>query len=188
MMRVTALRMWRPAHGATLWSLAWQRVAAAVALAAALTGVAAAALGGSIWHTYGAVAYIGVAILALFSPAAISAQVIGGLLLAGSLLLADDAPFMMVILLMFVSIVATAELLAIAARLANRIERDARNDLRRGALAALLAGGVFGLMLLIGALPGPASLPTGILAIGVASGACVLLAIVFVSSRFAPRE
>lgn len=123
--------------------------------------------------------------LALFSPAAITAQVIGGQLLIGSLLLRDDAPSAILILLMVISVVATAELLAIAARLANPIERDARGDLRGAALAAAIAGGVFGVMLLVGVLPGPAGLPSGMLAIGVASGACVLLAVVLVSSRFA---
>lgn len=180
---------WSPAQVRAIRSTTWQRVAAGAVLTTLLTGAAAAVLGASAWHVYGAVAYIGVAILALFSPNAIIAQVIGGQLLAGSLLLASDgAPGAIPIMMIVIGLVATAELLAIAARLAIPIERDARDDLRRAAIAAAIAGGVFGVMLLVGRLPGPTGLPTGILAIGVAAGACVVLAIAFVSSRFAPHE
>lgn len=188
MKRVSALRMWRPAHGPTRRSLAWQRVAAAVALTAVLTGAAATAFGGSVWHVCGALAYIGVAIFALFSPAAITAQVTGGLLLAGSLLLADDAPSVILILLMFVSIVATAELLAIAARLANRIERDGRDDLRRAVRTIATAGCVAAVMLLIALPLWPRTLSGGLVSIGIASGACVLLAIVLAGGRLESLE
>lgn len=152
------------------------------------TGMAGAALGGTAAHVYGAAAYTGIVMIALLRPAAITAQVIGGQLLTASLLLESKAPAAVLLLLMVGSIVVTAELLGVAARLALPIERDTRDDLLRGAVAAAAGGGVFGVMLLVSAIPGPTGLPSGILAIIAASGACVLLAIVLVSSRFAPHE
>ncbi|HEX2167964.1 MAG TPA: hypothetical protein VHG09_12090 [Longimicrobiales bacterium] len=163
-------------------------MAAVTMLSAIVTGAAGAALGGTAVHVYVAFCYIAVAVLALFWPVAIAAQVVGGQLLVANLLLGGDAPAAIVLLLIVVAVVLTAEMLGIAARLATPVERDTRDDLRSAGLAAAIAGGVFGVMLLVGTLPGPAGLPSGILAISVAAGACVLLAIVLVSSRFAPHE
>ena len=140
-----------------------------------------------MWHAAGAAAYVALAVLALRSPNALTALVAGGLLLSGSLLIADDGPNLFAVLIMLMSVVATAELLGVAALLATPVERDARNDLRRAAIAVTIAGAAFGVMMLVSVLPVRSVLWSGIPAIAIASGACVLLAIVLVSSRFAPR-
>jgi peptidoglycan/LPS O-acetylase OafA/YrhL len=75
--------------------------------------------------------------------------------------------------------VATAELLAGAARLNMPIERDGREDLRRAGLAAVAGAGVFGAVALVGTLPGP----TGLVAVALASGACIVLALLLVRSE-----
>ena len=69
-------------------------------------------------------------------------------------------------------VVATAELLAVVARLDTQLERDPGDYLSRTAVAALVGGGVFGAVGLLSGIPGP----TGLVAVGLASGACVLLA------------
>jgi len=140
-----------------------------------------------VWHVAGAAVYVALAVLALRSPNALTALVAGGLLLSGSLLIADDGPNLFAVLIMLMSVVATAEMLGVAALLATPVERDARNDLRRAAIAVTIAGAAFGVMMLVSVLPVRSVLWSGIPAIAIASGACVLLAIVLVSSRFAPR-
>lgn len=140
-----------------------------------------------MWHVAGAAVYVALAVLALRSPNALTALVAGGLLLSGSLLIADDGPNLFAVLIMLMSVVATAELLGVAALLATPVERDARNDLRRAAIAVTIAGVAFGVMMLVSVLPVRSVLRSGIPAIAIASGACVLLAVVLVRSRYGPR-
>lgn len=68
--------------------------------------------------------------------------------------------------------VATAELLAVVARLDVPIERNPGDAVRRVGLAAVIGGGVFGVVALAGGLPGP----TGLVAIAVSARACIVLA------------
>lgn len=164
-------------RGPTTWRPARQHLAAITLLIATLTGAAGAALGASGSHVLGAGAYVVAALLALFFPAAIVVQVIAGQVLAASVLLAPDGPAPLLLLPMVASILATAELLAVVGRLDTPLARDPSDDLRRMGITVLIGGGVFGAVALAGRLPGP----TGILAIALASAACVVLAILLVS-------
>ena len=58
------------------------------------------------------------------------------------------------------------------ARLDTPLSSDPRDALPRAGLAAVIGGGVFGAVMLVSAVPGP----TGLVAVGLASGARVLLA------------
>jgi hypothetical protein len=79
-----------------------------------------AALGASGWHIVGACVYVVIAATALFFPAAITIQVIGGQMLAGSVLLGQNAPASLLLLPVIASVVVTAELLAAVGRLDTR--------------------------------------------------------------------
>lgn len=157
----------------TTWWPARRRLAALVVLMAALTGAAGAALGTSDWHVHGAGVYVVIAVVALFFSGGITVQVIGGQVLAGSLLSGLDGTSALLLLPMVAGVVFTAELLGVVARLDTPLERDPTGDLQGAALATVIGGGVFGAVVLIGDLPGP----TGLTAIALASGACGLLAI-----------
>jgi hypothetical protein len=161
----------------TTWRPARQRLAAIAVLTAAITGAAAAALGAT--GIFGAGAYVVIAVAALFSPAAIVVQVIYGQLLAGSVLLAQDGPAPLLLLPVVVSVVVTAELLALVGRLGTPKGRDpGGDDLHRVGVAAVIGGVVFGAVVLVRGLPGP----TGLVAIGVASAALFALAILLVGN------
>lgn len=158
------------------WGPTRQRLAATAVLTAVLTGAAGAALGGTLWHVYGASAYVVIAAAAVFSPAAISAQVIGGQVLAGSVLVAPDRPAVLLLLPVVAGILLTAELLGVVARMAHTLGRAPSSDVRQVGAATLIGGGVFGTVALLGGLPGPAGM-AGVL---LAGGACVLLALLLV--------
>lgn len=162
----------------TTWRPARRRLAAIAVLTSVLTGAAGAALGLSDSHAYLAGAYVAITVVALFHPAAITGQVIGGQLLAGSVLLGQDGLARLWLVPVVASVVATAELLAIVARLDTPLEPDVGDDLRRAEHAAVIGGGVFGAVVLLGGLPGP----TGLAAIALAAGACVALAILLARS------
>lgn len=153
-----------------------RRLGALAMLTATLTAAAGATLGGSGGHLYGAGAYLVIAVAALFSPAAIAGQVIVGQVLVGSVLLAREGPGLLPLLPMVAGVVVTAELLAVVARVDTPLERDPAGDLHRAGRAAVVGGGVFGVVMLVGELPGP----TGLAALALASGACVAVAVVFV--------
>ena len=152
--------------------------AAIAVLTAALTGAAVVALGSSIGHFYGAAVYVGIVIAALSSPAGIPAQVIGGQLLAGSVLLGPDQPNLLLLLPILAGIVFTAELLAVISRAAPPEEHATPRHLRRGIAAAGIGGGVYAAVVLLGELPGP----TGPLAVTLAAAAFIVLAIQLVNS------
>jgi hypothetical protein len=148
-------------------------------LSAIFTGALAAVLGGTEGYGDGAVVYVLVAVGALFSPAAITLQVIGGQALVGGLLLGPNPPDLLLLLPLLAGVVATAELLALVARLDTALERDAGGEFEEIGLSALAAGLVFGAVLLTGALlPGPG----GILAVVVGAGATVVLSLLLVRS------
>lgn len=154
-----------------------QRLAAMAVLMAILTGTGTAALGESGSHILGAGAYVVATLAALYSPGAIIAQVIVGQLLAAGLVLGRGDSTTLFVLPVIVSVVATAELLAAVGRSATAPDRDPGDDLRTTVVTISIASVVFGVVAIIGRLPGP----TGILAIALASAACVVLAFLLVS-------
>ncbi len=154
------------------WSPARQRLASLAVLLATLTGAVGTVLDGSSSYVYGAGAYVMIAVLALFVPAAIAVQVIAGQVLVGGLLMGQDGPAALMLVPAFAGVVATAELLTMVAWLDTPLQRDPSDALPRAGLAAVIGGGVFGAVMLVSGLPGPG----GLVAVGLASGACVLLA------------
>lgn len=170
------------------WRPARQALGASAILVAALTAAVGVWLGGSGWHLFGAYTYVLIALLGLFSPAAIAVQVICGQVLVGSLLVAQDGPPHLLLAAVVASVIVTAELLAVVARMDTPLASDPRDDLPRAGTAALMGGGVFAVVLLLSGVPGP----TGIVAVALASGACVVLATLMVQAvsptRGTPKE
>lgn len=154
------------------WWPGRQGLQALAVLSAALTGAFGIALGGSPWHVYGAYAYILLAALASFSPAAIAVQVLGGQVLVGSLLTGPGAPSPLLLVPPMACVIVSAELLAVVARMDTPLESHPRRDLSRAGLSAVIGGAVFAAVMLVNGFRGP----DGVLAILLASGACVLLA------------
>ncbi len=154
------------------WSPTRRRLASLALLAAAMTGVVGTVLDGSGSYIYGAGAYVMIVVLALFVPAAIAVQVIAGQVLVGGLLLGLDGTAVLMLVPAFAGVVATAELLAMVAWLDTPVQRDPGDALPRAGLAALIGGGVFGAVTLASGLPGPG----GLVAVVLASAACVVLA------------
>lgn len=116
-------------------------------------------------------AYVGVVALALFFPAMITVQVIVGQVLVGLLLLGASGVGALLLVPAMAGVVATAELLAAVARLDNPVRVESADDVARVGVAAAIGGGAFVAVALVSGLPGP----TGLLAVGLASGACVLV-------------
>ncbi len=160
------------------WSPARQRLAFLAGLAATLTGAVGAVLDGSSSYVYGAGAYVIIVVSALFVPAAIAVQVIAGQILVGSLLIGQAGTAALMLVPAFAGVVATAELLAMVAWLDAPVQRDPGDALPRAGLAAVIGGAVFAAVMLISGLPGPG----GLVAVGLASGACVILAVRLVSN------
>ncbi|MGI9628244.1 MAG: hypothetical protein ACR2QM_15530 [Longimicrobiales bacterium] len=157
-----------PGHGGRL-------VGGAAVVVAALTGLTGALLGATGGFMFGAVALVMLSVLALPYPFLITGQLIAGSTLAAAILLSEPAEPISVLPLV-AGIVATAELLALAARRRTAQSRGFGDEVRRLAVAILIAEGVFGAVLWLGGLPGP----TGLLAIVLASGACVALSFVLI--------
>lgn len=156
-----------------------RRLGGAAMTAAVLTSLVGAVSGGSIWHLYGAAAYVAIALAALSAPPLITVQVIAGQLLVASLLLRPDAAPVLLLLAMVIGVVATAELLALVARIQSSVDFDPREEVHRLVLATLVAGGVFGMVVLLSRLPGP----TGIAAIALAAAACIVVAMVLATDN-----
>ena len=154
---------------ADTWWPARKRLSLLAIATATVTGGVAAMLGGS---TDLAAAYVLVTLVALLSPAAIAVQVVVGQVLLGSLLMAGGRADPLALVPVFASVVATAELLADVARMDTPFESERRGDLHQVGLATVVGGGAFGAVVLVGDVPGP----TGVLAVALASGACVVLA------------
>lgn len=153
-----------------------RKAAGLAVLAAVLTGAAAAATGASMAAVYGAGVYLALTGAVLLRPAALAAQVVVGQLLVAAVLLDPGGPPPVTLLPVVAGVVATAELLALAARLDGPFPRDAGAGLREAALATLVGSAAYGAVALLGALPGP----SGLAAVALASGACLALALVLV--------
>lgn len=161
------------------WSLDRVRLAVLALAAALATGAVLAVVDPEGGFGWGGLLYLGVTSLALFFPAGVAAQVVLGQILIASLLIGGEGIDLVLLLPAMAGVVATAELLAVVARLDTPVRRDAEGTLRGASAAAALGGGVFLVVGLSGAIPGPA----GLLGVLLASGACVLLATRLVGGR-----
>lgn len=128
--------------------------------------------------------YVALAALAVFFPAVITAQVIGGQALIGLLFLVHEGAAPTLAVPLVATVVVTAELLAVVARLDTGLPRRAGDALARTGRAAVLAGAVFAAATLVSGAPGP----TGIVAVGLGSMACVALAVRLARSSREPRQ
>ena len=156
----------------TTWWPARRRFALLAMLMAALTAVLATSVGGPGWHRDLALVYVAIVAAALVSPAVITIQVLAGLLVVASLLPGRSGIEALLLAPAIVGVVATAELLAVVARLDTPIERRPGGDLGSASVAAVVGGGVYAVVVLVAALPGPG----GLLAVCLASTAFALLA------------
>lgn len=164
----------RPASG-NVTEASRRRLGSLALLCATLTGAAVAGLGGSVPQLYGGLVYLGIAAVSLRAPGAIATQVVVGQLLVASLLVGPGAPHPLLALPLVAGVVATAELLGGLHRLDKPLEREAGGDLRGIGTAVAVAGSAYGAVALLGAIPGP----TGLLAVALASAACVGMALLF---------
>ena len=162
----------------TAWRPDRAFVAGAAAASALATASGAAILGGSPAPLSGVAAYAVITIFALAYPALITAQVIAGAAIAASLLFGPLAGTPLFVAPVLAGVVATAELLAITARLDSPFGRDPRGDLRRAGIAGLLSAAVFGIVALIADVRGPG----GFLAVVLAAAVCTLLGLLLVHS------
>ena len=158
------------------------RLIAAALVLAVTTGVVALGLGATPNHAWGALGYVAVVGFAVRAPGAIWAQVLAGQLLAGSLLLGSGELSWWVLAPVIASVIATAEVLGVVARLNSVVPRDPTEDLRRAGRATLLGGVTFAAVALAGGLPGP----RGLLAVSLASAACVAVAAVLLERPARP--
>jgi len=155
------------------------RLRAIAVTVSVVTATVGAALGGTTGHVVLAVALVASTIAALRAPAWIAVQVVAGQLLAARLLLGTVGITALHVLPLVAGVIATAELLAATARMDTPVERAPGSGLRGAAFAAVLGAAVFGAVALTASLPGP----SGMLAVGIASAACVVLAILLVTRR-----
>jgi hypothetical protein len=169
-------------HEPTLWGPARKRAAMTAITMATVTAALGAALGGSAGYLVSAVAAVCIALVALFRPTWIAVQVLFGQAMAAKLLVAPNGSPLRVLPIV-AGVIATAELLSAVARLDAPGERDAPGALRSAGIAAALGATVFLAVALVDMLPGP----TGLLAIGIASAACVVLAILLVRRHATPH-
>jgi hypothetical protein len=156
----------------TTWWPARSRCALLAILTGALTAAWAVAMGGPDVHVDLALLYVLVVVLALLSPAMITLQVLAGQVVLATILLGRDTSGALLLAPAIVGVVATAELLAVVARLDLPIERAPGLDLHRALLAAVAGGAGFAAVVLVAGVPGPG----GLLAISLASAACAGLA------------
>lgn len=152
-------------------------------LSAGLTGALIGGLGGPGYLQLGAISYLLVTGIALITPAAITVQVVWGLALLGNLLVGPVASNPLLFTPAIAGIIFTAELLAIVARMDTPFHNDPRDDLPRAVVSALIGGAVFGAVSLLSGFTGP----TGLIAVVLASGACVLLAYLLIRDWSSPR-
>jgi hypothetical protein len=166
-----------------VWPVARARVAGLAMFVAVLTATGMGALAAYGWQVLGAVAYVVAAFVALAVPGAIGVGVVGGVALAGSLMLGPWAVGPLALLPVVAGIVATAELLTLAGRLdtgapaagEKALTRDVGAELRRAGRTTAIAAAAYGVVAVVGAVPGP----TGLLAVVAAAvggaGVAVLL-------------
>jgi hypothetical protein len=155
-----------------VWSAARLRLAGLAITSSLATGVLISILAGSGLWSLGAGVYLAATGLGLLVPAGIAAQVVAAQVLVASLLLRADGPSVLLLAPAVAGAIVTAELLTSVARLDMPIGREASEALPGAGFAAALGGAVFVTVVLAGAASGPG----GLLAVALASGACVVLA------------
>lgn len=160
-----------------------RRIAGLAFLTALATVFAASAMATSPALTWLGGIYLGVAAAAAVVPTAIVAQVALGQLLAASLLTGGDGTPFLLLVPVVAGVIATAELLAITARMATPLDYEPGRDLRRAAAAVLVGAAVFAGVAAVRGAPGP----TGLAAIGLASAACIAIALLLVRSAAPSR-
>ena len=158
--------------GDVSWTAGRIRLTILVLLTAALTAVAGEAAGGLAWPLRGTLAYLAAVVVALFRPGFILAQLVVGQILVVSVLLAPGGPGLGRVIPVMALVVATAEVLGLAARARVPMDLDPRAGLRRAGMAALVGGSAFAVVGSAQAIPGP----SGITATALAAAGCVLLA------------
>lgn len=162
------------------WDASRRRLAGVAVLIAVATAMTGALLVGSAGPLYGA-AYVTIAIIAVITPSWIPAQVVAGQLFVAISLFALNQSSFLTTAAMVAGVISTAELLAAAARMDAPLGNATGEVLRRSALAALAGGSVYVAVSLIARLPGP----SGLLGVGIASSACVLVAMMLSRSSHA---
>ncbi len=154
------------------WGRGRQGVAVGALISAVATAGAVAVLTSSSSGVLGAAIYVFVVTVALMVPAAVAAQVLYGQLMIVSLLMRAEPVGVLLLLPLTAGVIVTAELLAAVAWLDTPIRKEAPQALPDAALSGLVGAGVFGAVAVVGGLPGP----TGLGAVALAAGACVVLA------------
>ncbi|TVP55155.1 MAG: hypothetical protein EA351_11440 [Gemmatimonadales bacterium] len=162
------------------WTPMRRLLAALALLTAVLTGVTGVAMGGTAGHAFAAAVFVGLAVAAAVSRGAIPWMIVAGQGFAASLLF-TPVPLELLSLLPIVGgVLVSAELLAVVGRLEPSFARDPSDDLRRVGISALIGVGVFAVVAaMIGALD-RIPVPTGLAAVALAVGACVVLAVLFI--------
>lgn len=155
----------------TTWRRPRRQVAAWAVLSAVATGALLVLLD-PLGRTLGPAVYALVTVAAVFFPAGIAVQVVTGQVLVAGFILAPTGPDVLLLVPLVAGVVVTAELLAVVARLDTPVPCEPGGVAERAGQAAAIGGGTFVAVVLVSGVPGP----TGILAVVLASGACVLLA------------
>jgi len=160
-------------RASSVWSPLRLRLALLAVATAVLTSLFMMAVDGPGSIGFGVVGYLVVTAVAIFAPAALTLQVLGGQGLALLLLLGPEGVDPLVLMPAIAGVVVTAELLAAVARLDSPVPRELEGTAREVGLAAGLAAGVFGALALVAFLPGI----SGLLPVAVASAALFALAL-----------
>jgi hypothetical protein len=171
-----------PAEETTVWPPWRQAVAAAAIVAAALTGLAGAALGNGGWAETLAAAHLAATAAVLRRPTLAGVQVAVGVGLAWLTLPGSDDPNPAVVPVI-TGVVATAELLGLSARLGTVVSADAVPGLLRVGVTAIGAAAVSGLVVAMGGLGDMGGLP----ATAVAAGACLAVIALVAIGPSGPR-
>lgn len=140
------------------------RAEPAALIAGAATALGIAVVGGPGW-ALPAAAYLALVFGALRRAGLLGLQMVVGTGLVGVLLALPQGPGVLSALPLLVGHVATAEL----AGSARAVGPGGAAGVARAGRTALLSGGVFGAVALVAGLPGPG----GLLAVGIASAACI---------------
>lgn len=127
----------------------WLVLLGALASLLATTGTLAA-MGQGGWAIWGVPVYLGVGVAVLWWPAALSLLVPAGVLLAGATVVGPGSGSVLLLGPVVVGIVLSAELLLMAQRRSTRLLQVEPPDWVGAAGAAVLAGGVFGVVVLVG--------------------------------------
>lgn len=157
----------------TIWPRGRVGMVVITLVTAAATAALAAWAGDGPGHVLAGAGFVAATVAALESPRVVWLPVLVGVGLSWSLLEGREGTEALVMVPVIVGVVATAELIAVVARLEMIVRRNPVDDLARvGLLAAVAAVGTL-LTLVLGSIEGPG----GFAALALAAGACVVLAV-----------